>query len=179
MKFVATDFDGLFVIEANKLGDARGAFVKTFHDGLFKDAGIDFAIKEVYYSTSQKNVLRGLHFQTPPHDHGKLVYCLQGAVLDVAVDLRKSSKTYGQHFKIELNAEAPKGVFVPSGFAHGFLALTDNLIFMNATSSVYAGGADAGIAWDGCNIDWPIAEPVLSDKDKAMPSLADYETPFA
>lgn len=179
MKFVPTEFDGLFTIEANKLGDARGAFVKTFHEGLFKGAGINFTIREVYYSTSQKNVLRGLHFQKPPHQHAKLVYCLQGAVLDVAVDLRRSSKTFGRHFQIELNAEQPKGVFVPEGFAHGFLALTDDVIFMNATSSVYEGSADAGISWQGCGINWPIDNPVLSDKDIAMPRLADYDSPFA
>src|ERR1700753_1370829 len=108
--------------------DNRGAFVKTFHDTLLKNAGIDFTLRESYFSLSKKDVIRGMHFQLPPHQHSKIVFCPQGAILDVIVDLRKDSATYGHHCATELSGENHKAYFIPEGFAHGFKSLTDDAI---------------------------------------------------
>jgi dTDP-4-dehydrorhamnose 3,5-epimerase len=179
MKLIDTEFPGLKVIEARRLGDDRGYFVKTFHKDTLTAAGIDENLAEVYYSSSHKGAVRGLHFQTPPHDHSKIVFCLQGKIFDAAVDLRKSSPTFGKAFTRELTGDEPIGLYIPAGFAHGFIALTDDVLFMNATNTVWNGPADGGIHWQSCGIAWPDVPPIVSDKDKNLPAFADYESPFA
>ncbi len=159
-------------------GDARGRFVKVFHEESFAAAGLATGFAEQYSSRSRRGVLRGLHFQEPPFDHDKLVYCVAGTVLDVAVDLRLGSPTYGQHAMLELSAEAGNIVFVPRGLAHGVLALSEGAIIVNNTTTVYAPEADAGIAWNSAGIEWPETSPILSQRDAALPPLAEYESPF-
>lgn len=179
MNLIDTHIPGLKIIESRQLTDPRGYFVKTFHQDTFEQAGITEEIREVYYSASNKGAVRGLHFQIPPHEHSKIVFCLQGAIFDAVVDLRKSSPTYGQHFTMEMSGDVAKGLYVPAGFAHGFIALSDNVLFMNATSSVWDGPSDGGIHWQSCGIQWPDVVPIVSDKDQNLPKLADYESPFA
>ncbi len=159
-------------------GDARGRFVKVFHEEAFAAAGLPTGFAEQYSSTSRRGVLRGLHFQAPPFDHDKLVYCVAGEVLDVAVDLRVGSPTYGQHVMMKLSAEAGNIAFVPRGLAHGILALSENAIIVNNTTSVFAPGADGGIAWNSAGVEWPEARPILSERDATLVPLAEYESPF-
>lgn len=158
--------------------DERGVFVKTFHDTTLKQAGIDFVLRESYFSLSKKDVIRGMHFQTPPHHHAKIVYCPQGAILDVIVDLRKDSPTYGQSYAHELSAENHKAYYIPEGFAHGFKSLTDDAITYYLVSSEYSQPNDTGIRYDSIGFDWGIDKPVISQRDLSFPAMKDFHSPF-
>src|SRR6201992_1380776 len=120
--------NGAKILTSPSSQDARGSFVKTFHESTLAAAGIHFTLRESYFSLSKKDVIRGMHFQLPPHQHSKIVFCPQGAILDVIVDLRKDSATYGHHCATELSGENHKAYFIPEGFAHGFKSLTDDAI---------------------------------------------------
>jgi dTDP-4-dehydrorhamnose 3,5-epimerase/CDP-3, 6-dideoxy-D-glycero-D-glycero-4-hexulose-5-epimerase len=171
---------GAHVLEPRVLGDERGDFVKTFHAGVFVALGLEFQPVEEFYSTSRRGVLRGMHFQRPPHDHAKLVYCIQGAVLDVLLDLRRSRPTYGQAASVHLSRENHRLLYVPAGLAHGFLALTDDAVMVYKTTTVHAPSHDAGIRWDGFGFDWKLtAAPVLSARDRGFPVLSEFDSPFA
>jgi len=158
--------------------DDRGSFVKTFHDTTLKNAGIDFTLRESYFSLSKKDVIRGMHFQTPPHQHAKIVFCPQGAILDVIVDLRKASATYGQYFAHELSAENHKAYYIPEGFAHGFKSLTDDAITYYLVSSEYSQQHDTGILYNSISYNWNIKEPIISARDLSFASLPDFNSPF-
>src|ERR1700753_1478426 len=123
MTFEPLPLQGAFLITLPAPTDNRGLFIKTFHDTTLRKAGVDFKLKESYFSLSKKDVIRGMHFQTPPHQHSKIVFCPYGAILDVIVDLRKNSPTYGQHYATELSLEKHNAYYIPEGFAHGFKAL--------------------------------------------------------
>jgi dTDP-4-dehydrorhamnose 3,5-epimerase len=124
-------------------------------------------------------VLRGLHFQTPPHEHAKLVTCILGRVWDVALDLRQASPTYGQHFSIELGQQEPCALYLPPGFAHGYLALEEPATMVYCVASEYAPNHDAGIRWDSAGIPWPIGSPpIVSPRDDALPAFKDFHSPF-
>ena len=146
--------------------DRRGAFVKTFHVDAFRELGLPTVFAEAYFSVSHRNVLRGLHFQTPPMDHEKIVYCTEGEVLDAVVDLRRSSLTYGQHALFTLRASEGTMLYIPRGMAHGFLTLSDEP------------ACDAGIRWDSAGIPWEIEDPVISERDMSFPTLTDFVSPF-
>lgn len=178
MKIVPTSIDGCFEIFPRVMEDARGRFVKTYHQDLFANHGLATNFAEQYYSVSHKGVLRGLHFQTPPHDHTKLVYCLTGKVLDAIIDLRVGSPTYGKHEVIELSAANAKMLYISAGMAHGFYALENNTIMQYHVTSVYAPSFDVGIRWDSAGIPWPDAAPVLSDRDAKFAPLAAFMSPF-
>ena len=173
-----TRIPGCFTIQPKVFEDARGQFVKVFHEGAFAEHGLVTHFAEDYYSVSRKGVLRGMHFQTPPADHVKLVYCVRGAVLDAVVDLRRGSPTYGQHFTIELSAEKANMLYVPRGLAHGFYVTSDDAAMVYKVETVHSAASDAGIAWDSCNIPWPAGAPVISARDGGFPRLADFESPF-
>ena len=158
--------------------DRRGVFVKTFHVDAFRELGLPTVFAEAYFSVSHRNVLRGLHFQTPPMDHEKIVYCTEGEVLDAVVDLRRSSPTYGQHIVIPLRASEGTMLYIPRGMAHGFLTLSDEAVMMYKVTSVYAPACDAGIRWDTAGIDWGVSSPLLSERDQGFVSLADFSSPF-
>ena len=158
--------------------DARGHFVKTVHAEFFREHGLRSEFAEQYYSVSRKGVLRGLHFQLPPHHHDKLVYCTGGAVLDVVVDLRKGSPSYGQHRTFELSAERANIVYVPAGLAHGFYVLSNEAQMVYNVTSVYAPEHDSGIRWDSAGIPWPDAKPIISERDGALPDFGEWESPF-
>nr|MDA8101138.1 dTDP-4-dehydrorhamnose 3,5-epimerase [Nitrospiraceae bacterium] len=158
--------------------DERGSFVKTFHQGMFSDQGLETRFAEEYYSRSRRGVLRGLHFQMPPHDHIKMVYCVSGSVLDVVVDLRKGSPAYGRHVQIELTADKANMLYIPRGLAHGFFVTGDHAIMLYNVTTVYAPEHDSGIRWDSAGIPWPSTTPIISKRDGAFPSLADFTSPF-
>lgn len=178
MQFTDTPLPGLRIIESPVLRDDRGYFVKSFHQNSFAAVTAE-PIHEIYYSASKRGAVRALHFQKPPHAHAKIIFCLQGRIFDAAVDMRKSSPTYGQHFTIELNGTDGRGLYIPAGFAHGFIALTDDVLFMNATTHVFTAESDGGVHFQSCGIDWPDLPLIISEKDKNLPAFKDYESPFA
>ena len=178
MELVPTELPGLKIIRPKIFQDARGTFVKTFHREVFRQLGLDFEPREEFFSTSAKNVLRGMHFQLPPAAHAKLVYCIAGRVLDVVLDLRKDSPTFGRSVARELNATSREMFFIPVGFAHGFLALEDNATMVYQTSTVHSPAHDAGIVWNSFGFDWPVKNPVMSDRDQKFPALRDFASPF-
>jgi dTDP-4-dehydrorhamnose 3,5-epimerase len=173
-----TALPGLRVLRPRLFRDARGEFVKTYHAGLFRELGIPFAPAEEFFSVSHKDVVRGMHFQNPPHAHAKLVYCAAGRVLDVVVDLRRESPAFGRHAARELSAANREMFFIPEGFAHGFLSLEDDTMMVYQTSTVHAPASDAGILWDSFGFDWPVRGPLVSDRDRGFPPLAGFDSPF-
>jgi len=158
--------------------DARGLFLKTYHEATFRALGLCTDWREEFVSTSAKGVLRGMHFQAPPEQHIKLVVCLAGRVLDVALDLRAGSPTYGTCASVELSPDRANGMYVPEGFAHGFQALEDGSILHYKVSSMHAPAQDQGLRWDTIGFAWPITAPILSSRDAAFGALADFQTPF-
>lgn len=173
-----TSLPGCLEIQPRVLHDHRGCFIKTFHWDLFEAHGLNTSWREEYYSVSKKDVLRGLHFQAPPYDHEKLVYCTVGEVKDVVVDLRTESSTYGRHAMFHLKADAANMVYIPKGFAHGFYTLTESATMMYKVSTIYAPDYDGGILWNSANITWPGKTPILSERDRSFPKLQDFSSPF-
>ena len=180
MDFEKNAISGLCVITPRVFEDPRGYFFESYSKKSFVEVGITDDFVQSNQSLSQKGVLRGLHFQTPPHAQSKLVRVIQGAVLDVAVDVRKNSPTYGQHFSILLSAQNKKMFYVPVGFAHGFLTLEDNTIFSYKCGNYYNRVSEQGILWNDStlNIDWGIKNPLLSEKDLVNTSFLDFDSPF-
>jgi len=170
--------NGVLVFSPRLVSDKRGIFAKTFHSESFAQQGVRFALREEFYSISAKNVIRGMHFQSPPHDLGKLVMCLQGRLLDVVVDLRRSQPTFGRWWSIELSADNSRVLFVPSGLAHGFLSLADGSMTHYKTTAVHSPAHDQGIRWDSFGFTWPVSSPVLSERDMNLPRLDDFKSPF-
>ncbi len=182
MNITETNIDGLVIIEPKIFGDARGYFMETFQKNTFNSNVTETEFIQDNESKSSKGVLRGLHFQLPPYQQAKLVRVIEGEVLDVAVDLRKDSKTYGQHYSILLSGENKKQFFVPRGFAHGFVVLSETAIFSYKVDNLYAPTHDSGILWNDetLNIDWNIDIELvqLSEKDKNLSSFKDFSSPF-
>lgn len=176
MKIIPTKLDGVLIFEPRVFGDDRGFFMESWNADAFAKAGLDLTFVQDNHSRSQKGVLRGLHFQNPA-PQGKLVRVTRGAVFDVAVDLRRSSPTFGQWEGVELSASNHRMFYVPEGFAHGFLTIEDDTDFLYKCTSPYAPQSEHSIAWDdpAIGIEWPLdgIMPVLSDKDRAGLSLAD------
>lgn len=170
------------LIKPVRHGDARGWFTEVYSEKAFAARGIDVRFVQDNHSLSVPAfTLRGLHFQTPPHGQAKLVRCIRGRILDVAVDVRAGSPTYGQHVAAELTAENGHQLYVPVGFAHAFLTLEPACEVTYKVSDIYAPQCDGGIRWDSVGIDWPLphgAVPELSAKDALLPSLADFNSPF-
>lgn len=170
--------NGAKILTLPSSNDVRGSFVKTFHDTTLRKAGIDFTLKESYFSLSKKDVIRGMHFQLPPHQHSKIVFCPQGAILDVIVDLRRDSPTYRQHFATELSAANCKAYYIPEGFAHGFKSLTDDAMTYYLVSSEYSQPHDTGVRYDSIGFDWAVKEPILSARDLSFVKMDDFNSPF-
>jgi len=175
---VETTIPGVLELQPKVLRDSRGAFVKLFHKDVLEASGIETGIAEVYYSISEPDVVRGLHFQLPPHDHAKFVTCIAGAAFDVALDLRQGSPAFGRHHALTLSAELANMIYVPRGVAHGFCVTEGPATLLYMTTTVHAPEHDAGIRWDSAGIDWPVTDPVLSDRDRTLPALADFDSPF-
>jgi dTDP-4-dehydrorhamnose 3,5-epimerase len=178
LKIISTKIPGCFELLPKLQYDARGVFVKTFHAPTFKKFGLATSFKEQYYSISKKNVIRGLHFQTPPYDHAKLIYCTNGEVIDVALDLRIGSPYYGKHISIILNAKKCNMIYIPSGFAHGFCSLSNTSTLVYNTTTVYDSNKDTGVRWDTAGISWPIKKPNLSNKDLQLQDFKNFNSPF-
>ena len=182
MKFVNTPIEGLVIIEPTVFGDNRGYFLESYNKKKFEEAIGKVSFVKDNESKSSKGVLRGLHFQKPPYTQAKLVRCIEGKVLDVAVDIREGSETFGQHVTVELTGENKKQVFIPRGFAHGFLVLSESAIFAYKVDNSYAPTHDAGIRWDDSllNIQWGVSESevLVSEKDAKLPFFSEFETPF-
>lgn len=173
MKIIKTDLPGCVVIEPAVHGDARGFFYESFNAQKFADAGLDLKFVQTNVSRSAQGVLRGLHYQWP-NPQGKLVSVLEGEVYDVAVDIRAGSPTFGRWAAAILSADNKRHFWIPEGFAHGFAVLSDGATFMYQCTAAYERAADAGIRWNDADVavDWPLAEPLLSDKDQRAPFLA-------
>lgn len=184
MNIIETPIADLFIIEPKVWKDNRGYFYESFSARAFTDAGIEADFVQDNQSFSQKGTLRGLHAQKAPFAQGKLVRVIQGKVLDVAVDARKDSATYGQHFSIELSGDNHKQLWVPPGFLHGFLTLEDDTIFTYKVTSYYDKESEVGVIWNDAdlNINWSEnlkrEELLLSDKDLILPSFKDFVSPF-
>jgi len=180
--FNKCDIEGLYIIEPKVFGDARGYFMETYNYEDFKAAGLDMVFVQDNQSMSKKGVLRGLHFQKK-HPQGKLVRVLSGTVYDVAVDLRKSSPTYGKYYGVILSAENKKMFYVPEGFAHGFLVLSESAEFTYKCTDFYHPEDEGGIIWNDpdIGIEWPISSDmsvILSEKDKKLPTLSQSNFAF-
>jgi len=172
--------EGLLVLKPRVFEDSRGYFFESFNQRLLEEAGLEEKFVQDNQSLSQKGVLRGLHFQKEPHAQGKLVRVIKGAVLDVVVDIRKNSPTYGKYFSIELTEKNKVMFWIPVGFAHGFLTLQDDTIFHYKCSNYYNKESESSIVWNDkdVNINWSIENPLLSEKDKAGVALKDFVSPF-
>ncbi|MCT4579975.1 MAG: dTDP-4-dehydrorhamnose 3,5-epimerase [Flavobacteriales bacterium] len=181
MKIEKTSIDGVIILTPNVFGDDRGYFFESFNQQQFEKAiGRQVQFVQDNQSKSQKGVLRGLHFQNPPYAQGKLVRVLAGSVLDVAVDIRKDSPTYGQHLTFHLDSLANKMVWLPEGIAHGFVALEDDTVFFYKCTNYYNKGSEGCILWNDSdlNINWNTAEPILSDKDKVGQPFQTFKSNF-
>jgi dTDP-4-dehydrorhamnose 3,5-epimerase len=182
MKITTTSIDGLFILEPPLFRDERGYFQETFNHQTFKETtGLEIQFVQDNESMSNKGVLRGLHFQIPPYAQDKLVRVIKGSVIDVAVDLRSDSNTFGKYESVLLSAENKKQFFVPKGFAHGFVVLEDETIFSYKCSNFYAREHERSLHWKDpeIGIDWPIDNPILSEKDERVSSiLADFKGVF-
>ena len=182
MAFIQTDIDGVVIFEPRVFPDSRGYFFETYNEKLFRDNGIDAVFVQDNQSKSSYGVIRGLHFQKGEHAQAKLVRVIEGTVLDIALDLRKASPTYGRHVAVELSAENNRQLFIPRGFAHGFSVLSETVVFAYKCDNLYCKDAEAGIDLNdpALGIDWkvPAEKRLLSDKDKLWPSFKDFETCF-
>jgi dTDP-4-dehydrorhamnose 3,5-epimerase len=174
----ATGLAGCLLLQPRVLADARGRFVKTFHADAFRALGLETGFVEQYYSHSQRGVVRGMHFQRPPAQHAKLVYCVHGEVFDVVLDLRLGSPTYGETRSFTLSAEQGNAIYIPAGMAHGFCATSELATLVYNVTSVYAPEHDSGVRWDSIGVQWPADAPLVSPRDAAFVALADFESPF-
>ncbi|HRH02732.1 MAG TPA: dTDP-4-dehydrorhamnose 3,5-epimerase [Bacteroidia bacterium] len=177
---IETDIADLLVIQPTVFEDERGYFYESFNEEAYAKLGINLPFVQDNQSLSQKGVLRGLHFQNPPHAQGKLVRVIKGAVLDVVVDIRKNSATYGKHFTKELSEKNKTCLYVPPGFAHGFLTLENDTIFFYKCTHYYNKASEGVILWNdkGLAINWGIADPVLSEKDQAGQPFSEFKSLF-
>lgn len=173
-----TQIEEVKIIEQFHAEDGRGVFVKTFHDTSLKAAGISFEMKESFYSVSRKNVIRGMHFQHPPYQHAKIVFCTHGCILDVALDIRKHSPTFGQYVTAELSLDNKQALLIPEGFAHGFKTLTEDALTFYFVSSENNRDADDGLLYNSFGMDWGITEPIMSVRDLSFKSWNEFESPF-
>jgi dTDP-4-dehydrorhamnose 3,5-epimerase len=180
MTIEKTLLKGVVIINNFNVYDDRGEFVKTFNKKVFNELSLNFEIRESYFSISKKNVIRGMHFQLPPHNHDKLVYVPHGRILDVVVDLRKNSSTYREYISVELTSVNKKSIFIPNGCAHGFKSLSDNTITVYNVSTEYNPTFDSGILYDTFGFDWDVVNPIISQRDSSFLSLADFfnQNPF-
>lgn len=180
MQIEKTALEGVLILTPQRFGDARGFFSESWNRKRMAEQGLDYDFVQDNHSMSaEAGTIRGLHFQSPPHAQDKLVRCGQGALFDVAVDIRKGSPSYGQWIGVELSATNGKQLLVPKGFLHGFLSLEPNTEILYKCTDYYAPACDGAVRWDSCGITWPFdGTPVLSDKDAKAPGLAEFDSPF-
>ena len=178
MKIRKSNIEGLFVIDLFHAEDNRGGFVKTFHKESFEKMGLNTDFQESFYSINNKGVIRGMHFQTPPYDHDKLVYCTNGRLCDVILDIRKDSPTYGKFASIELSGDNYRAVYIPKGMAHGFESMEDHTMMTYLTSTMHQPTHDQGINFNSFGKEWSTETPIVNERDLNWPDLKDYKSPF-
>jgi dTDP-4-dehydrorhamnose 3,5-epimerase/CDP-3, 6-dideoxy-D-glycero-D-glycero-4-hexulose-5-epimerase len=178
MNIEKTELEGVYIINNFNASDDRGLFVKTFNKNFFTNNNLEFSIKESYYSISNKNVIRGMHFQLPPNDHEKLVFVLKGSIIDVVLDLRRNSKSFKNFISIELSSENRKSIYIPKGLAHGFKSMEDNTITFYSVGSEYDSKSDSGIKYDSFGFDWEVENPIISIRDLHFDGIHDFNSPF-
>lgn len=180
MEITKCHIEGLLIIKPNVFGDNRGYFFESFNKKLFDSNVPNINFVQDNQSMSHKGVLRGLHFQRPPFEQGKLVRVIQGSVLDVAVDIRQNSPTYGQYQSVLLSGENNLQFWIPPGFAHGFLTLEDNTIFSYKCTGLYSKESEGAILWNDTdlNIDWNVSSPIVSEKDQIAETFKQFKSPF-
>lgn len=175
LKFNETIMQGSFLIEHNGFEDNRGGFYKTFMSSEFKNNGLECDFVESYYTISKRDVIRGMHFQESPHDHAKLVTIISGKVIDVIVDIRPDSKTYGNYYSTELTDSRGMSIYIPRGFAHGFAVLSEIAVLNYNVTTEHVASHDMGFRYDSFGYDWGISNPIISERDKQLPSYAQYK----
>ena len=180
MQVQETGFEGLLILQPRLFKDDRGAFYESWNETTFKNLGLNIRFVQDNQSVSHKNVLRGLHFQQAPHAQGKLVRVTHGQALDIVVDLRKNSKTYGQHYKLVLCSDKANMMWIPAGFAHGFVALEDDTVFQYKCDAVYNPQSEECLIWNDpkLGIDWETENPIISSKDEEGKRFDDLNTSF-
>jgi dTDP-4-dehydrorhamnose 3,5-epimerase len=180
MELIETGFKGLILIKPKVFIDERGYFFESFNQEKFESIGINENFIQDNQSLSNKGIVRGLHFQAPPHAQGKLVRVIKGAVQDVVVDIRKNSLTYGKSYAVDLTEENFLMLYIPAGFAHGFATLEDHTIFSYKCTDTYHPECEGGLAWNDREfaIDWAIKNPILSEKDKKYQAFSLFVSPF-
>ncbi len=178
IQFTESKLPGCFVLQFPVSHDERGHFVKTIQSSVFDRQGLEGDFKECFYSTSHKNVLRGLHFQLPPSDHAKLVYCTAGSIYDMTLDLRVGSPTFGQHEVYELSSEASNAVYLPRGIAHGFFVREAPAVMVYHVTSEHDPARDVGIHWNSFGAAWPVTNPIISKRDDSFATLDAFKSPF-
>lgn len=180
MKVIETGFEGLLELEPRVFEDDRGYFYESYNKALFKKIGIETEYVQDNQSLSQKNVVRGLHFQAPPFAQGKLVRVISGSVLDIALDIRKGSPTYGKYHSVLLTEKNKKIFWIPAGFAHGFATLEDHTIFAYKCTDVYNKESEGAVRWNDPDLDfdWNVKNPIVSEKDQTSTLWKDFVSPF-
>jgi len=180
MEFLITEISGLLIIKPDVFRDDRGYFFESYNQDKFDSYGLDVTFVQDNESRSKKNVVRGLHFQVPPYEQGKLVRVVQGAILDVAVDIRRASPTYGKWSSVELSGENKWMYWIPPGFAHGFVTLEDDTVVFYKCTNIYNKESERSIIWNDpdLKIDWGVKDPVVSERDNKAPRFNEIKTPF-
>ena len=178
MEIKSTEIDGLKLIIPNTYNDKRGIFIKTFNNDFFFKNNLKLNFQESFFSISKNNVIRGMHFQTFPFQNTKIVYISRGSILDVVLDLREQSMTYGKYFSIQLDDKIPIILLIPPGCAHGFLSLKNNTIVNYQQTSCFNSNCDKGINFNSFGMNWQISNPIISEKDINLPNFADVKFRF-
>jgi len=177
--FIESGIKGCYEIYPSIFADSRGRFVKIFEKNIYQKYGLEINFSEEYYSSSNKGVIRGMHFQTPPEDHVKLVYCVEGEVTDVVLDLRQGSPTYGFAKSFTLSRERGNCIYLPKGMAHGFLAISKTATLVYKVSTSHSPENDSGILWSSFGFDWKVESPILSPRDRSLVSMTEFVSPFS
>jgi dTDP-4-dehydrorhamnose 3,5-epimerase len=178
MKKISHNIPNLYTICFDKKTDMRGSFIKIFNDSLLSEIGINFDIKEQFYSRSVRNVVRGMHLQIPPKEHDTIVQCIEGKVIDVVIDLRKGSPTYLTVEANQMDEKKPNALLIPVGLAHGFIVKSEYATLLYTRTSEYNSSLDVGIRWDSIGINWRTRNPIVSERDNKFPILEDFNSPF-
>jgi dTDP-4-dehydrorhamnose 3,5-epimerase len=178
MEVVELDLSGCFELVPKVFEDARGSFTKVVQRSVFTELGLEADFTEQYHTVSHRGVLRGMHFQLPPSDHVKVVYCTNGEIIDAVVDLRRGSPTEGQNITRRLSAANSRMIYLARGVAHGFYTLSETATVHYMVTSEYDPARDTGVLWSSCGIDWPSAQPATSERDRSFVTLREFESPF-
>lgn len=178
IRFTESRLPGCFALEFPNFRDHRGLFVKSFQRSAFEQRGLECDFRETFYTESGENVLRGMHFQVPPADHAKLVYCISGAIYDVALDLRVGSPTFGEYESFELSAAYNNAIYLPRGIAHGFFARQTPSVVVYHVTSEHSPAHDLGVRWNSFGEKWPLSAPIISVRDEGLIPFEQFESPF-